>query len=53
METQPAHLQYISKQKLSAEERDNLRADLIRERLKNFPKPPNTKVSGDGPSDPT
>jgi protein arginine kinase len=53
IETQPAHLQYVSKQKLSAEERDNLRADLIRERLKNFPKPPNTKVSGDGPSDPT
>src|SRR6516165_10405353 len=47
METQPAHLQHQSQQKLAAEERDSLRADLVRERLKNFPKPPNTKTSGD------
>jgi protein arginine kinase len=53
METQPAHLQLSSKQKLAAEERDNLRADLIRQKLKNFPKPPNTKPSGSPPGGPT
>jgi protein arginine kinase len=46
METQPAHLQNVSQQKLAAEERDHLRADIVRERLKNFPRPPNTKTSG-------
>ena len=46
METQPAHLQNLSQQKLAAEERDHLRADIVRERLKNFPRPPNTKTSG-------
>ena len=46
METQPAHLQNLSQQKLAAEERDHLRADIVRERLKNFPRPPNTKKSG-------
>jgi protein arginine kinase len=49
METQPAHLQLSSKQKLAAEERDNLRADLIREKLKSFPKPPNTRASDGQP----
>ncbi len=49
METQPAHLQLSSKQKLAAEERDNLRSDLIREKLKNFPKPPNTRASDSPP----
>lgn len=39
METQPAHLQKSSQQKLAAEERDSLRADIIREKLKTFPKP--------------
>jgi len=46
METQPAHLQNVSQQKLAAEERDHLRADIVRARLKNFPRPPNTKTSG-------
>ena len=46
MDTQPAHLQNLSQQKLAAEERDHLRADIVRERLKNFPRPPNTKSPG-------
>jgi len=46
--TQPAHLQKQFSDKLSAEERDLLRADMVRERLKNVsrpvakPTPPNT-----------
>jgi protein arginine kinase len=47
METQPAHLQHLSQQKLAAEERDHLRADIVREKLKNFPKP-NKKKLPDG-----
>jgi protein arginine kinase len=39
METQPAHLQKGSQQKLAADERDAVRAQLIRERLAEFPKP--------------
>ena len=39
METQPAHLQKGSQQKLSAEERDALRADIMRAKLKKFPAP--------------
>src|ERR1051325_10181107 len=39
IETQPAHLQKTSQQKLNAEERDFLRAQIIRGRLKLFPKP--------------
>jgi protein arginine kinase len=39
IDTQPAHLQKGSQQKLNAEERDHLRAEIIRERLKIFPKP--------------
>jgi protein arginine kinase len=39
IDTQPAHLQKSSQQKLNAEERDHLRAQIIRERLKLFPKP--------------
>src|SRR5690348_4826886 len=48
IETQPAHLQKQFSDKLSAEERDLLRADMVRERLKNVsrpvtkPAPPNT-----------
>src|SRR5207247_5260893 len=34
IDTQPAHLQKSSQQKLNAEERDHLRAQIIRERLK-------------------
>ncbi len=39
--TQPAHLQRGSDQKLPAEERDRLRAELIRQRLKSLPSPDN------------
>src|ERR1700741_447669 len=45
IDTQPAHLQKNSQQKLNAEERDHLRAQIIRERLKVFPKPDITKVA--------
>jgi protein arginine kinase len=37
--TQPAHLQKQHSEKLSAEERDFLRADMLRERLKNISRP--------------
>lgn len=37
--TQPAHLQKQHAEKLSAEERDLLRADMLRERLKQVPRP--------------
>jgi protein arginine kinase len=36
IQTQPAHVQKLAARKLSAEERDIFRADLIRERLKNY-----------------
>jgi protein arginine kinase len=52
METQPAHLQHFSQQKLAAEERDHLRADIVREKLKNFPKPHIIKLSGGQAADP-
>ena len=43
--TQPAHLQSgASQQKLGPDERDALRADIIREKLKAFPNPNTTKV---------
>jgi protein arginine kinase len=42
LDTQPAHLQHASQQKLAAEERDHLRAETVRQQLKSFPKPPNT-----------
>jgi hypothetical protein len=38
-------LQKSSQQKLNAEERDHLRAQIIRERLRVFPKPDITKVA--------
>ena len=44
IDTQPAHLQKSSQQKLNAEERDHLRAQIIRERLKLFPKPDISKM---------
>lgn len=37
--TQPAHLQKLHSEKLSAEERDLLRADMVRERLQNVSRP--------------
>src|SRR5256884_3052239 len=45
IETQPAHLQKSSQQKLNAEETDHLRAQIIRERLKLFPKPDISKMA--------
>ncbi len=53
IETQPAHLQKSSQQKLAAEERDSLRADIIREKLKSFPKPdiPNAGPARNGPKE--
>ena len=43
--TQPAHLQRNSQQKLAPEERDALRAEIIREKLNALPKPDSNKVS--------
>jgi len=37
--TQPAHLQKDFERKLTTEERDGLRADLLRDRLKQVPEP--------------
>jgi protein arginine kinase len=45
IETQPAHLQKSTQQKLNAEERDHFRAQIIRDRLKSFPKPDISKVA--------
>src|SRR5882672_9594921 len=45
MDTQPAHLQKSSQHKLNAEERDHLRAQIIRERLRAFPKPDISKAA--------
>jgi protein arginine kinase len=47
IETQPAHLQKGTAQKLAAEERDSLRAEIIRAKLKGFPAP-NVGVGGTG-----
>jgi len=55
METQPAHLQKSSQQKLQVEERDALRAGIIREKLKQFPEPDigHTPETGNGNSEKT
>jgi protein arginine kinase len=45
--TQPAHLQKQFTEKLAAEERDLLRADMLRDRLKHIARP-NAKVPGNG-----
>ena len=44
--TQPAHLQKQVSDKLSAEERDLIRADMVRERLKNVSRPLIKPMSG-------
>ena len=49
METQPAHLQKGSQQKLAAEERDALRAEIIRQKLVKCPGP-DVAVMGKPPS---
>ncbi|MDB6149618.1 MAG: putative ATP:guanido phosphotransferase [Chthoniobacter sp.] len=51
METQPAHLQKGTQQKLAAEERDALRADIIRTKLLNFPLP-DLRTARDQPTPP-
>ncbi|MEM8952908.1 MAG: protein arginine kinase [Verrucomicrobiota bacterium] len=48
MEIQPAHLQIEAKRKLSAEERDALRAEITRRKLRNLPEPGHPAASGDG-----
>ena len=48
METQPAHLQKTSQQKLSVEERDALRAEIVRAKLKEFEKPDISKKVENG-----
>ena len=50
METQPAHLQKNSQQKLSAEERDALRAEIVRNKLRKFPAPDLSKDVPNGNS---
>jgi protein arginine kinase len=50
--TQPAHLQKDFERKLTAEERDGLRSDLLRERLKLVPEPDMKALSlGQAPTD--
>jgi len=44
--TEPAHIQRRSAGKKTAEERDVLRADLLRERLAEVPRPPDNKLDG-------
>ena len=46
IETQPAHLQKGSQQKLAADERDALRSDIIRAKLSAFPAPDLPKSGG-------
>ena len=48
IETQPAHLQKSTSQKLQADERDALRASLIRARLEKMPAP--TPKQNEGPA---
>jgi protein arginine kinase len=45
--TQPAHLQKQFTEKLAAEERDLLRADMLRERLRHVSRP-HPKAPGNG-----
>ncbi len=49
--SQPAHVQKTANRKLTAEERDAVRADMIRERLKNLERPreENAESSPNGP----
>ena len=45
MEIQPAHLQIVGNTKLTAEERDATRAEILRDRLKSLPEPDSVKKS--------
>jgi len=51
--TQPAHLQMDFDRKLTTEERDAMRADLLREHLKSFPAPISKGLNIDLPPHPT
>ena len=53
--TQPAHLQKQFSEKLSAEERDLLRADMLRDRLRNVSRPvsPPPRSEGARPEKPS
>ena len=51
LEIQPAHLQLTSKRDLSVEERDSLRAQNTRERLKSVPEPLNVSTDNDNDND--
>ena len=52
IETQPAHLQKGTQQKLQADERDALRASIIRNKLKSTPNPDVQKVLPKAPAEP-
>jgi protein arginine kinase len=54
MDIQPAHLQLLSGQKLSPDERDTLRAQIVRARLFSLPLPDSRQPDDDSPpiSDP-
>jgi protein arginine kinase len=55
MEIQPAHLQIEAHRKLGAEERDQLRAEIMRRRLKTLPEPDIVEedLSGSPPDGPS
>ena len=52
MEIQPAHLQISAQRKLTAEERDILRAEVLRRRLASLPEPLTNISAGPPPEDP-
>lgn len=52
MEIQPAHLQISAQRKLSAEERDIMRAEVLRRRLASLPEPITEIAPGPPPEDP-
>jgi protein arginine kinase len=43
--SQPAHLQVLQPEKLDAEQRDAVRAELLRSRLKQVPGPDHTRLA--------
>ncbi|MBT8038009.1 MAG: protein arginine kinase [Verrucomicrobiae bacterium] len=53
MDIEPAHLQYHVDGKLAPEERDTIRAKIVRSRLQNLPTPDIDSLNNTSPSDPT
>lgn len=51
MDIEPAHLQHHAKRKLSPEERDTLRAEIIRSRLQSLPTPVISFINHTNPED--